>query len=75
MPQFFFSMADAPVAESHFPNVEQAKCEAARFVGQVIHDEARTFWARGDLFLTVSDEKGSVLFTMEVIGHDSARHN
>jgi hypothetical protein len=75
MPQFFFSMADAPIAESHLPNVEQAKCEAARFVGQVIHDEAKTFWARGDLFLAVSDEKGSVLFTMEVIGHDSGRHN
>ena len=58
MPQFFFSMADAPIAESHLPNVEQAKCEAARFVGQVIHDEAKTFWEHGDLFLAVSDEEG-----------------
>lgn len=75
MPQFFFRMADAPIAESHLPDVEQAKCEAARFVGQIIHDEAKTFWTRGDLFLAVSDAKGSVLFTMEVIGHDSGDHN
>lgn len=53
------------------PSVAEAKREAARYVGRIVRDEAAEFWKSGDLRLTVSDDKGLLLFTIDVIGHEA----
>jgi len=71
MARFSFNMANGPAVEKDLSGVAEAKCEAARYLGRMICDEAARFWESGDLFLAVSDDKGLVLFTLEVIGHDA----
>lgn len=71
MPSFFFDLTGGLVAEIDLPNVQQAKHEATRYLGEVIRDRGEKFWATSDLILAVSDENGLVLFTLEVVGNDA----
>ena len=71
MPTFVFSMANEPTVEVTLPNVTEAKCVAALLMGRTVCDEAQKFWETGDRFLSVSDDRGLVLFTLQVIGHDA----
>ena len=71
MSSFFFDLTGGPVAETDLPNVHEAKREATRYLGEVIRDQGEKFWVTGDLILTVSDENGLVLFTLEVVGNDA----
>lgn len=71
MARFMFKMATRPAVEMDLPSVAEAKREAARYVGRIVRDEAAEFWKSGDLRLTVSDDKGLLLFTIDVIGHEA----
>jgi hypothetical protein len=71
MSSFFFDLTGGPVAEIDLPNVQQAKREATRYLGEVIRDQGEGFWATSDLILVVSNENGLVLFTLEVVGNDA----
>ena len=71
MPIFYFHTADGMSVEAECANVQAAKCEAARYAGRIICDEAEKFWETSDFFLAVSDEHGLMLFTLEAFGHDA----
>ena len=47
------------------PNLATAKCEAVRYAGRLLCDGAREFWDTGDFMMTVTDEKGLTLFTLQ----------
>lgn len=51
-----------------FPSVHEAKCEAVKYAGQLLADSAEHFWDRADFELSVTDEKGLILFSMRVVG-------
>jgi hypothetical protein len=51
-----------------FASIHEAKCEAVKSAGQLLADAAEHFWDDGDFELTVTDDKGLVLFAMRVVG-------
>lgn len=77
MPRFFFHTnhpAERVVQDDEgldFSSVHQAKCEAVKYAGQLLADTAEHFWDRGDFELTVTDDKGLILFTMRVVGTEA----
>jgi hypothetical protein len=74
VPRFYFhsnhpSERDAQDDEGfEFPTVHKAKCEAVKFAGQLLADTAEHFWDDGDFELTVTDDRGLVLFAMRIVG-------
>ena len=75
MPRFLFHtnnpLALPDAAEMEFETVRDAKCEAVRYAGQLMCDAAEHFWDEADFEMTVTDEKGMILFTMRVIGTEA----
>ena len=77
MPRFFFhtnhpSERDIQDDEGMaYPSVHAAKCEAVAYAGRLLADSARTFWDDGDFELTVTDERGVILFMMRVVGFEA----
>ena len=53
-------------------SLDLAKCEAVRYAGRLICDHAADFWDAGDWNLTVANEAGLTLFTLQLIGTESA---
>jgi hypothetical protein len=51
-----------------FPSVHVAKCAAVKYAGQLLADVAEHFWDHADFDLTVTDERGLILFSMRVVG-------
>jgi hypothetical protein len=51
-----------------FAKLTDAKCQAARFAGQLLSNSAEHFWDDADLEMTVTDEKGLMLFALRVVG-------
>jgi hypothetical protein len=74
MPRFFFHTnhpAERDVQDDEgmeFASIHVAKCEAVAYAGRLLADSAEHFWDTGDFDLTVTDDKGLILFTMRVIG-------
>lgn len=54
-----------------FESIAAAKCEAVRFAGQLMCDSADHFWDTADFEMTVTDEKGLILFAMRLIGTEA----
>jgi hypothetical protein len=76
MPTYFFRV-DEPHArlstkEAVLSDMAEAKCEAVKLAGQLLCEEAPTFWDRKELSLTVSDVTGLMLFQLLVIGTEAA---
>lgn len=77
MPRFFFHTnhpTEGNVQDDEgmeFPNIHVAKCEAVAYAGRLLCDVAEHFWDTGDFEMTVTDEKGLILFTMRVIGTEA----
>lgn len=73
MPRFYFHITDQPPdgEGQEFTTVAEAKCEAVRYAGELICDSASTFWQSGEFTMTVTDDKGLTLFTLQLIGIDS----
>jgi D-lyxose ketol-isomerase len=51
-----------------FANIHEAKCAAVKYAGQLLADVGEHFWDIADFDLTVTDERGLILFSMRVIG-------
>ena len=77
MPRFFFHTnhpSERGIQDDEglvYPSVHAAKCEAVAYAGRLLADSARTFWDDGDFELTVTDERGVILFMMRVIGFEA----
>ncbi len=72
MPRYFFHIEDGVTPHddegTELRDIDAAKCEAARYCGRMICDDAATFWNRKELILTVTDEAGLVLFSLQFVG-------
>jgi hypothetical protein len=53
------------------PNLAAAKCEAVRYAGRLICEQANTFWDKGDFAMSVTDETGLILFSLVLSGVDA----
>ena len=77
MPRFFFHTnhpSEQNVQDDvgrDFPSIHAAKCEAVCYAGRLLCDSGEHFWDKGDFDLTVTDEKGLILFTMRVVGTEA----
>lgn len=54
-----------------YASIHEAKCQAVIYAGQLLADTAEHFWDMGDFELTVTDDKGLILFTMRVVGTEA----
>jgi len=69
VPRYFFNVDEALEKEGlEFDSLADAKCEAVRYAGQLICDGASEFWDSADFSLTVTNDKGLILFTLRLIG-------
>lgn len=66
MPRFHFKV-DGPPDDlgMDLPNLATAKCEAVRYVGRLLCGRASEFWDTGDFTMTVADEQGLTLFSLQ----------
>jgi len=77
VPRFFFHTnhpSEAGIQDDvgfQFPNVHAAKCEAVAYAGRMLCDAALNFWNTADFELTVTDDKGMILFTMSAVGTEA----
>ncbi|MGZ2412868.1 uncharacterized protein DUF6894 [Sphingomonas sp. F9_3S_D5_B_2] len=75
MPRYHFNVDDD---QSHrneegveLPSLAEAKCQAVRYAGNLICDRSGDFWDRGEFAMTVTDENGLMLFSLQFIGTDA----
>ncbi len=70
---FFFHVDGGPPDElgSVHSSTMRAKCEAARYAGQLLCDTADTCWETASFNMTVTDEKGLALFMLSISGFDA----
>ena len=69
MPRFYFNVGDSLDDEGReFATLADAKCKAVTFAGSSICDKANEFWDAADFSLTVTNEKGLILFTFQCFG-------
>lgn len=72
MPRFHFHVeGDSEHTGIDLPSVIEAKCEAARFAGQLLCEAASKFWAAAEFHLRVSDERDLTLFTLSITSTDA----
>ena len=72
MPRFYFHLDGRPDQEGvELADVATAKCEAIKFAGRQVCDEAHTFWNNADWTMTVTDESGLTLFQLQIVGTES----
>jgi hypothetical protein len=69
VPKFFFHLEGSPDDLGiELPSLAAAKCEAARYAGRLLCDDADKFWSSAQFDLTVSDEQGLSLFSISIHG-------
>ncbi|RAK50920.1 DUF6894 family protein [Phenylobacterium deserti] len=70
MPRYFFHIDDGEdgrdVDGTDLPDIRAAKAEAASTLGAMLMDEGAAFFDRGELKVTVEDERGLTLFALEI---------
>jgi hypothetical protein len=72
MPRFYFQVDGPPDnLGMDLPNVAAAKCAAVRYAGQLICEEADSFWDKADFTMTVTDEADLTLFSLVLTGIDA----
>jgi hypothetical protein len=76
MPRFYFHTEDGVRIDddegADLPSLADARREGARVLGEMLRERPDAFWADGGLSLTVTDESGLTLFTLEVSATHSA---
>ena len=69
MSRYFFNINDQIDTQGQdIATLAQAKCETVRFAGKLMCDRASNFWDVAHLSISVTNEKGLILFRMEFIG-------
>lgn len=73
MPRFFYHVEGAPRDErgTELASIIDAKCEAARYAGRLLCEEANNFWESASCTMTVVDEEGLTLFMLSITGIDA----
>jgi hypothetical protein len=70
MPRFHFNLsdglADLDVEGCELPGLDSAREGAVLFLGRLLLDKPKEFWIDGEWLLTVTDDRGLVLFNIEV---------
>jgi 1,4-alpha-glucan branching enzyme len=74
MPLYFFNISGEPEdTDGHeLPDLIAAKCESVKLTGSIICDQALAFWDKQEWTLTVTNEVGLALFSLHVVGAESA---
>ena len=76
MPRYFFDIDDAgsgpDTVGTELKDLTEAKCEGVKMAGRIICDQASQFWDRAEWNMTVSDETRLTMFTLHVVGIESA---
>jgi hypothetical protein len=72
MPKYHFEVTgqtdDHDRRDVEFKDLAEAKCEALKLAGTLIHDAAGTFWDKPEWMLIVRDYSGHTLFQLQVLG-------
>ena len=69
MHRYFFHVEGRPDdLGMELASIAAAKCEAVRYAGRLICDEAERFWEAAEFMLTATDERGLVLFSLTLSG-------
>lgn len=72
MPRFYFHVENGEPHRdekgTELSTLAQAKCEAVRYAGRLLCDRASEFWDTGDFCMTVTNEGGLTLFTLQFSG-------
>ena len=73
MPAFFFNVQGdhAPGEAVELPSIAEAKATAIRYAARLLSNSATTFWDSGQLSISVTDQSGLILFTIEVLGNEA----
>ena len=74
MPLYLFRVQNDPNDTGdacELENVGAAKCHAVKMAGQMICDQAGTFWDTREFGMTVTDKTGLTLFTLNFLGTDA----
>jgi hypothetical protein len=68
--RYFFHTADGDVFRdlvgTELPSEDAARIEAARVLGQLVHERPADVWRDDDFRITVTDEADLILFTIDV---------
>ena len=76
MPQYRINLrteshiSDTLVVEQ--PDETALRTEVAKFVGETLRDHAQQIWADEDWRVDVADERGLILFVLQVTAYDTA---
>jgi len=69
MARFIFHVEGHPDdQERDLPNIAAAKCLAVRYAGELICEEAESFWEEAEFNMIVMNEEGLILFTLTLTG-------
>lgn len=77
MSRFFFhsnNCAERSVQDDEgfeFASLHDAKCQAVAFAGRALADTGQKFWDDKDFELTVTDDRGYILFNIRVTGTEA----
>jgi hypothetical protein len=70
MPKFFFEIADAypaiPCVGFDLPTLSAARCHALRYAGQLLCDQAESFWSDAEWTMTVTNHDHLTLFLLTI---------
>lgn len=69
MPRYYFHAEDGRYFPdeigSEFPNLDTAKIEAVKILGELLKEDAQDFWKTESMRLTVTNETGLTLFILD----------
>jgi hypothetical protein len=72
MPRFNFQTDNIEDAvDAQLESVDAAKCEALKLAGRILGGEVAGFWNNGGWTMTVSDDRGLILFQLCIIGTEA----
>ena len=73
MHRYFFNTDQKRDVEGvELASLEAAKCEAIKYAGCIVCEQAEALWDRTKWSVTVTDETGRTLFTLQIIGEEAA---
>jgi hypothetical protein len=71
MPRYFFHRADGECLRdgdgSELPSMHEARCEAVKVLAEYMRQDPCEFWETQSMSVTVADERGLTLFTVDVM--------
>lgn len=73
MHRYFFNTDQKRDVEGvELASLEAAKCEAIKYAGCMVCEQAEARWDGTKWSVTVTDETGRTLFTLQIIGEEAA---